>query len=74
MLPGYRLTARLNVLAALATFLAAASLFFVAARRPGPYLLVDDLNIVFIVLNTFVGFTTACSAPAISATRSRPAG
>ena len=25
----------------------------------GPYLLVDDLNIVFIVLNTFVGFTTS---------------
>ena len=30
-------------------------------ERPasGPYLLVDDLNVVFIVLNTFVGFTTA---------------
>ena len=28
-------------------------------RRPGRYLLVDDLNIVFIVLNTFVGFTTS---------------
>src|SRR3546814_16730233 len=27
--------------------------------EPGPYLLVDDLNIVFIVLNTFVGFTTS---------------
>ena len=26
---------------------------------PGQYLLVDDLNIVFIVLNTFVGFTTS---------------
>ncbi len=26
---------------------------------PGAYLLVDDLNIVFIVLNTFVGFTAA---------------
>ena len=26
---------------------------------PGPYLLVDDLNIVFIVLTTFVGFTTS---------------
>ena len=26
---------------------------------PGPYVLIDDLNIVFIVLNTFVGFTTS---------------
>ncbi|MPZ41463.1 MAG: hydrogenase 4 subunit F [Rhizobiales bacterium] len=57
-LPGYRMTARLNVLAALLTFLAALSLFF---ERPeaGPYLLVDDLNNVFIVLTTFVGFTTS---------------
>jgi hydrogenase-4 component F len=58
VLPGYRLTARLNVLAALATFLAALSLFFVRPAT-GPYLLVDDLNNVFIVLTTFVGFTTA---------------
>ena len=57
-LPGYRLTARLNVLAALATFLSALSLFFVRPA-PGPYLLVDDLNNVFIVLTTFVGFTTS---------------
>jgi hydrogenase-4 component F len=58
VLPGYRLTARLNVLAALASFLSALSLFFVRPP-PGPYLLVDDLNNVFIVLTTFVGFTTA---------------
>jgi hydrogenase-4 component F len=57
-LPGYRLTARLNVLAALATFLAALALFFVRPA-PGPYLLVDDLNNVFIVLTTFIGFTTS---------------
>jgi hydrogenase-4 component F len=57
-LPGYRLTARLNVLAALATFLSALSLFF-ARPTPGPYLLVDDLNNVFIVLTTFVGFTAS---------------
>ncbi len=57
-LPGYRLTARLNVLAALATFLTACSLFVVEPKN-GPYLLVDDLNKVFIVLTTFVGFTTA---------------
>ena len=56
--PGYRLSARLNVLSALLTFLAALSLF---VRKPetGSYILVDDLNIVFIVLNTFVAFTTS---------------
>ena len=58
VLPGYRLTARLNVLAALLTFLSALSLL--AARpQPGSYFLVDDLNNVFIVLTTFVGFTTS---------------
>ncbi len=57
-LPGYRLTARLNVLAALATFFTACSLFVVQPKS-GPYLLVDDLNKVFIVLTTFVGFTTS---------------
>ena len=58
LLPGYRLSARLNVVATLLTFLAALSLFF---QRPptGPYVLVDDLNTVFIVLTTFVGFTTS---------------
>jgi hydrogenase-4 component F len=59
VLPGYRLGAGLNVLAALATFLSALSLFFIGRPEPGPYLLVDDLNNVFIVLTTFVGFTTS---------------
>ena len=58
VLPGYRTTARLNMAAAFASFLAALSLFFVRPAA-GPYLLVDDLNNVFIVLTTFVGFTTA---------------
>src|SRR4029450_2725968 len=55
-LPGYRLSARLNAASALLTLIAALSLLF---RRPapGPYLLVDELNIVFIILNTVVGFT-----------------
>jgi hydrogenase-4 component F len=57
-LPGHRLSATLNVIAALLTFLAAVSLFF--GRPPvGRYLLVDDLNNVFIVLTTFIGFTTS---------------
>jgi hydrogenase-4 component F len=58
LLPGYRATARLNVLAALLTFLVALSLLF-TRPAPGPYLHVDDLNNVFIVLTTFVGFTTS---------------
>jgi hydrogenase-4 component F len=58
LLPGYRLSARLNVLAAFLTLLAALTLLF-ARPQPGNYLLVDDTNIVFIVLNTFVGFTTS---------------
>ena len=57
-LPGYRLTARINVLAAFLSFATAVSLFVVEPQS-GPYLLVDDLNKVFIVLTTFVGFTTA---------------
>jgi hydrogenase-4 component F len=58
LLPGYRLSARLNVLASFLTLLAALWLF-TGKPEPGPYLLIDDLNIVFIVLNTFVGFTTS---------------
>jgi hydrogenase-4 component F len=58
VLPGYRLTAKLNVVAALATFLISLSLFVVEPVS-GQYLLVDDLNKVFIVLTTFVGFTTS---------------
>ncbi|HEY8273997.1 MAG TPA: hydrogenase 4 subunit F [Pseudolabrys sp.] len=57
-LPGYRLTARLNVVATLLTFVTASSLFVVEPES-GTYLLVDDLNKVFIVLTTFVGFTTS---------------
>lgn len=58
LLPNYRVSAWLNVGSAFLTFLSALSLFAVKPE-PGPYILVDDLNIVFIVLNTFVGFTTS---------------
>ena len=57
-LPGYRLSARLNILASFLTFLGALSLFAWPGAT-GTYFLVDDLNIVFIVLNTLVGFTTS---------------
>ncbi|MGB8279195.1 MAG: hydrogenase 4 subunit F, partial [Methylovirgula sp.] len=58
LLPGYRLTSRINVAAAGATFLCALLLL---VQRPvaSHYLFIDDLNIVFIILSTFVGFTTS---------------
>ncbi len=58
LLPGYIVTARLNLAASFLTLLAALSLLW---RRPegGLLLHVDDLNIVFVALNTFVGFTTS---------------
>src|SRR5271165_441608 len=56
--PAYRLSARINMIACLVAFLAAVSLFW---WRPvaGQYLLIDDLNVVFIVLTNFVAFTTS---------------
>ena len=58
VLPGYWFAARLNVAASLVTFLFALQLL---GQRPAPggYLFVDDLNVVFVVLATFVGFTTS---------------
>src|SRR5882724_8147930 len=58
LLPVYRITARINVLATWLTFLAATSLLF-GRPEPGRYLLVDDLNNVFIVLTTFIAFTAS---------------
>jgi hydrogenase-4 component F len=56
--PGYRLSARLNVLSSGASFLSA--LVLIEQRPPvNDFLFVDDLNIVFLVLNTFIGFTTS---------------
>jgi hydrogenase-4 component F len=59
LLPGYRMTSRLNILASLLTMLAALSLFVTDRPSPSQYLLIDDLNIVFIVLNSVVAFTTS---------------
>jgi len=57
-LPGYKSTARLNVLACLLTFVFAVSLVF---ERPavGTLLFVDDLSVVFVILNALVGLTTS---------------
>ena len=57
-LPDYRMAARSNIAATGLTLLCSMSLFFVKPQ-PGPYLLVDDLNGTFIVLTSFVGFTTS---------------
>jgi hydrogenase-4 component F len=57
-LPNYRIAARANIAATALTLLCSMSLFFVKPQ-PGSYLLVDDLNGTFIVLTTFVGFTTS---------------
>jgi len=58
LIPGYRVAAWINVAAAFLTFVSASALLIV--RPPlDHYLIVDDLNVVFIVLNTFVGFTTS---------------
>jgi len=58
VLPDDRTTARLNALATLLTLLCAIALLFVRPE-PGLFLIVDDVNVVFIVLSTFVGFTTS---------------
>jgi hydrogenase-4 component F len=58
ILPGYRLSAVVNIFASFVTLLGALSLFGWRGA-PTPYFLVDDLNVVFIVLNTLVGFTTS---------------
>jgi hydrogenase-4 component F len=58
VIPSYRVSAKLNVLASLLSFLSAIGLL--VGRPPdNQYLLIDDLNIVFILLNTFIGLTTS---------------
>ncbi|HTM62569.1 MAG TPA: hydrogenase 4 subunit F, partial [Burkholderiales bacterium] len=58
LLPDDRTSARLNAAASGLTF--ACALVLLGARpAPGSFLIVDDLNVVFIVLSTFVGFTTS---------------
>ena len=54
----YVRSARINVAASGLAFLGAVSLLF-HRPAPGVFLLVDDLNVVFIVLGTFVGTTTS---------------
>src|SRR6476661_5933731 len=59
LLRGSRLSAYANAGAAFLTLLAALSLLWAPEHRAGSYLLVDEFNTIFIVLITFVGFTTS---------------
>jgi hydrogenase-4 component F len=54
----YRHSATVNVFASLLSFLSAIGLL-VSRPADSQYLLIDDLNIVFILLSTFIGFTTS---------------
>ncbi len=54
----YRLSASVNVIASLLAFFSAIGLL-ISRPADSQYLLIDDLNIVFILLSTFVGFTTS---------------
>ena len=58
LVPNWRVAAGLNTLASLLTFIAALSLLVVRPET-GTYVLADDLNIIFLLLNGFVAFTTA---------------
>jgi hydrogenase-4 component F len=56
--PGYRLSAACNVGVMLATFVAGLSLLFVP-KGESDYFILDEVNILFLVLNTLVGLTTS---------------
>ena len=58
LIPSYRPASLINIVSSLGTLVLAVSFFWIRPTT-GPYFLVDDLNIVFIVLNTFVAFTTS---------------
>ncbi len=57
-IPRYRISAALNVACCAITLAGAATLY---AHRPRPslYLLVDDVNTVFLIVGALVGFTTS---------------
>ncbi|WP_395710254.1 hydrogenase 4 subunit F [Reyranella sp.] len=57
-LPSYRVGAVVNVIASALT-LAAGGWLVTSDRFAGDYAIVDEFNIVFVVINTLVGFTTA---------------
>jgi hydrogenase-4 component F len=58
LIPGYRVSAALNV-ALCALTLGCAGLLYTHRPEPSLYLLVDDVNTVFLVVGALVGFTTS---------------
>ncbi|MSP01895.1 MAG: hydrogenase 4 subunit F [Acetobacteraceae bacterium] len=58
LLPGYRVSAGVNIAASLIS-LACAATMLIARPQSHAFLIVDDFNIVFILLNTFIAFTTS---------------
>jgi hydrogenase-4 component F len=58
LLPDDRTSARINSFTSFLTF-ACALVLLVDRPAPGPFLIVDDLNVVFVLLGTFVAFTTS---------------
>jgi hydrogenase-4 component F len=58
LIPNYRIGAVLNVLASGLTFAAGVSLLF-AERVRSDILIIDDFNIFFVTVTTFVAFTTS---------------
>jgi hydrogenase-4 component F len=58
LVPDHRLSTRLNVAACALTF-AGALVLLEQRPEPGPFLLIDDLNIVFVVLTTFVALSAS---------------
>jgi len=57
-IPGYRLSAALNV-ALCALTLASAGALYLQRPEPSLYLLVDDVNTVFLIVGALVGFSTS---------------
>ena len=58
-LPGTRASAYVNAGASFLTLLGALYRAWTGEERSGAYLLVDELNTIFLVLVAFVGFTTS---------------
>jgi hydrogenase-4 component F len=56
--PGYRASAAGNIVAMSCTFLAGLSLLFVQPET-NSYFIIDEMNILFVILNTLVGLTTS---------------
>src|SRR5262249_33245923 len=59
VLPSSKLSAYVNAGASFLTFLAALSFLWSERPAPGAYVLVDEFNTIFVLLISFVAFTTS---------------